>query len=161
MKKKRVMNEKPLNAETPVEFLRSWITANAFFFDRNQGEIPPKKIALADWQLVVAGEVEYPLKLTFDQIYRMPKAGVANTLECSGNSRSLFNEKAKGNPWTIGGVGNAVWGGIWLGDLLKEAGLTDRANHVAFEGFDKSGRAAGIDFVRSIPIEKAMFGLDI
>jgi DMSO/TMAO reductase YedYZ molybdopterin-dependent catalytic subunit len=156
MKKKRVMNEKPLNAETPVEFLRSWITANAFFFDRNQGEIPPKKIALADWQLVVAGEVEHPLKLTFDQIYRMPKAGVANTLECSGNSRSLFDEKAKGNPWTIGGVGNAVWGGVWLKDLLKTAVLKDTAQHVAFEGFDKPLGSAQIRFIRSIPLAKAM-----
>lgn len=48
----------------------------------------------------------------------MPKALIASTIECSGNSRSLLKEKASGNPWTIGGVGNAVWGGVWLRDLL-------------------------------------------
>ena len=156
MKKMRIMSEKPLNAETPVEYLRSWITANSFFFDRNQGEIPPKKITLADWQLVVEGEVKNPLRLNFDQIYRMPKASVANTLECSGNSRSLFAESARGNPWTIGGVGNAVWGGLWLKDLLKAAVPKDTARHVAFEGFDKPLGSAQIQFIRSIPLAKAM-----
>ena len=43
---KRVMSEKPLNAETPPERLRSWITANDVFFDRNQGQIPQEKISL-------------------------------------------------------------------------------------------------------------------
>lgn len=53
--KMRVMSEKPLNAETPNEYLRSWITANSVFFDRNQGEIPQKPIALADWELAIEG----------------------------------------------------------------------------------------------------------
>ena len=35
----RVMSERPLNAETPAEYLRSWITANAIFFARNQGVV--------------------------------------------------------------------------------------------------------------------------
>jgi DMSO/TMAO reductase YedYZ molybdopterin-dependent catalytic subunit len=152
----RVMSAKPLNAETAVAHLRSWITANSVFFDRNQGEIPAKKMALSKWELMVAGEVEQPLKLTFGQIYRMPKAIVCNTLECSGNSRSLFDEKAKGNPWTIGGVGNAVWGGVWLKDVLKNAALKDTARHVAFEGFDKPLGSAQIQFIRSIPLAKAM-----
>ena len=86
----------------------------------------------------------------------MPKAIVADTLECSGNGRSLLKEKAKGNPWTVGGVGNAVWGGVWLKDVLHRAGLKKSAKHVGFEGFDKPVGSAGIKFVRSIPIEKAL-----
>jgi DMSO/TMAO reductase YedYZ molybdopterin-dependent catalytic subunit len=68
----------------------------------------------------------------------------------------LLKDKASGNPWTIGGVGNAIWGGIWLKDVLEKAGLKDDARHVAFEGFDKPLGKAGIKFIRSIPIEKAM-----
>jgi len=94
--------------------------------------------------------------LTFEDIQRLPKVEVANTLECSGNSRSLLKDKASGNPWTIGGVGSAVWGGIWLKDLLENASLQDGARHVGFEGFDKPLGSAGIKFIRSIPIEKAM-----
>ena len=154
--KMRVMNEKPLNAESPIEYLRSWITANSIFFDRNQGEIPEKPIALSEWELVIEGEVEEPLRVHFDQIYRMPKDTVVNTLECSGNSRSLLGEKASGNPWTIGGVGNAVWGGVWLRDLLNKSGLKKSARQVAFEGLDKPLGAKPVQFIRSIPIEKAM-----
>jgi DMSO/TMAO reductase YedYZ molybdopterin-dependent catalytic subunit len=157
-KTKRIMTEKPLNAETPAEHLRSWITANAVFFDRNQGDIPASKDLFKDWHLVIEGELQKSLTLTMKQLLSMPKDIVANTLECSGNSRSLLEKKASGNPWTIGGVGNAVWGGVWLGDLLKMAGLKQSARHVAFEGLDKPLGSARIKFIRSIPIEKALSG---
>jgi hypothetical protein len=45
-KKMRVMTEKPLNAETPIEFLRTWTTGNEVFFKRNQGKIMEKPVAL-------------------------------------------------------------------------------------------------------------------
>jgi DMSO/TMAO reductase YedYZ molybdopterin-dependent catalytic subunit len=154
--KMRVMTERPLNAETPTVSLRSWITDNDVFFKRNQGKFPDAPINLAQWVLRVVGLVENEISLTFEDIRRRPKVEVADTLECSGNSRSLLNKKAVGNPWTIGGVGNAIWGGIWLKDLLEEAGLQDNARHVGFEGFDKPMGRAGIKFIRSIPIEKAM-----
>lgn len=155
-KSMRIMTERPLNAETPVERLRSWITPNDVFFDRNQGKIPDSPVDLADWVLTIDGEVKAPLTLDMEQLLRCPKATVSNTLECSGNSRSLLEQKASGNPWTIGGVGNAVWGGVWLKDLLTDAGLTDAAAHVAFEGMDTPLGKAQINFIRSIPIEKAM-----
>jgi DMSO/TMAO reductase YedYZ molybdopterin-dependent catalytic subunit len=154
--KMRIMSEKPLNAETPISYLRSWITANTVFFDRNQGEIPQEPFSLAEWQLLIEGLVEEPFQLSYDQIMRMPKAIVSNTLECSGNGRSLLAEKASGNPWTIGGVGNAVWGGVWLKDLLDLARLKPEAKHVAFQGLDKPIGSSGISFIRSIPLNKAM-----
>ncbi len=87
--KMRIMSEKPLNAETPIEYLRSWVTPNAVFFDRNQGAIPPRRISLKNWSLTIEGEVQRPRSFSLDQIQRMPKASVANTVECSGNGRSL------------------------------------------------------------------------
>jgi sulfite oxidase len=155
-KKMRIMSERPLNAETPIPSLRSWITANSVFFDRNQSEIPPENISLEEWRLRIDGEVATPLDITFDQIIRMPKAIVANTLECSGNGRALLDKKATGNPWTIGGVGNAVFGGVWLKDVLKMAQPSPQTKHVAFEGLDKPLGSAGVKFIRSIPLEKAM-----
>jgi DMSO/TMAO reductase YedYZ molybdopterin-dependent catalytic subunit len=155
-KKMRVMTEKPLNAETPIESLRTWTTDNALFFKRNQGQIMQRPIKLSAWKLNIDGLVKHNLTLGFEEIRRMPKAEVANTLECSGNSRSLLAEKASGNPWTVGGVGNAIWGGVWLRDLLAKAELEKDARHVSFEGFDKPLGKAGIKFIRSIPLEKAM-----
>lgn len=155
-KKMRVMTEKPLNAETPIEYLRSWITDNDMFFKRNQGQIMEKPINLSDWKLSVAGLVERKISLTFEDIRRRPKVELAGTLECSGNSRSLLKRKASGNPWTIGGVGNIIWSGVWLKELLEEAELQENARHVSFEGLDKPLGSAGIKFIRSIPLEKAM-----
>jgi DMSO/TMAO reductase YedYZ molybdopterin-dependent catalytic subunit len=154
--KMRIMTEKPLNAETPITYLRSWITSNAVFFDRNQGEIPQEPVSTAQWRLLIDGRVEAPIQLSYDQITRMPKAIASNTLECSGNGRSLLAQKASGNPWTIGGVGNAVWGGVWLRDLLARARPMPDAKHVAFQGMDKPIGSSGVSFIRSIPLEKAM-----
>ena len=154
--KMRIMTERPLNAETPISHLRSWITSNAVFFDRNQGEIPQEPVSTAEWRLLIDGLVEEPLQLSYDQITRMPKTIVSNTLECSGNGRSLLAQKASGNPWTIGGAGNAVWGGVWLRDLLARARPTRDAKHIAFQGMDKPVGSSGVPFIRSIPLEKAL-----
>ena len=152
----RVMTETPRNAETPRRSLQSWITANAVFFDRNQAEIPKSPVDLDTWRLAIDGKVNTAIELDFNTLLDMPKAIAANTMECSGNSRSLLQQKASGNPWTIGGVGNGVWGGVWLRDVLNKAGITASARHVAFEGFDKPLGKAQIQFIRSIPLEKAM-----
>ena len=154
--KMRVMTENPLNAETPIKRLRTWITDNEVFFKRNQGMFPESPVDLGAWSLTLDGFIDRELNLNFDHILAMPKAVVANTLECSGNSRSLLKEKASGNPWTIGGVGNALWGGVWLRDLINQAGLKAEAKHVCFEGFDIPKGKAQIKFIRSIPVEKAM-----
>lgn len=108
--KLRIMTKNPLNAETPTERLRTWITDNNLFFKRNQGMFPDSPVDLDNWSLTVDGLVDEELNLKFSDILRMQKVEIANTLECSGNSRSLLPQKASGNPWTIGGVGNAIWG---------------------------------------------------
>ncbi len=154
--RQRILSEKPLNAETPPEHLLSWITANRVFFSRNQGAIPRRKVDLRRWRLSVEGEVGRPLKLGMEDLLRLPRAIAADTLECSGNGRALLAERASGNPWTVGGVGNAVWGGTWLRELLAAAGLKPTAAHVAFQGLDRPLGAAGIPFIRSIPLEKAL-----
>jgi DMSO/TMAO reductase YedYZ molybdopterin-dependent catalytic subunit len=153
---RRVMTERPLNAETPAEHLRSWITPNAVFFSRNQGAIPPRRVSLRRWSLTVDGLVRSPRTLGLDEIRRMPRAIVSDTLECSGNGRALLSERAAGNPWAIGGVGNAVWGGVWLRDVLLPCCPDATAAHVAFEGFDRPLGSAGVKFIRSIPLAKAL-----
>jgi DMSO/TMAO reductase YedYZ molybdopterin-dependent catalytic subunit len=150
------MTEKPLNAETPIESLRTWTTDNEVFFKRNQGQIMQRPVKLSTWKLTVEGLVKNSLTLTFEDIRRMPKVEVANTLECSGNSRSLLKKKASGNPWAVGGVGNAIWGGALLRDLFDQAELEKGAQHVSFEGLDKPLGSAGVKFIRSIPLEKAI-----
>ena len=64
----RVMTPRPRNAETPRPYLRSWITANKVFFDRNQGEIPETEIDLSTWRLTISGEVETPFTADFEYL---------------------------------------------------------------------------------------------
>ncbi|WP_455383135.1 sulfite oxidase [Salinispira pacifica] len=152
----RTMTENPFNAESDIATLRSWVTPNSRFFSRNQSQMFTDPVPIDDWELFIDGEVDHPLTLRYGDILNMPKVTVANTIECSGNGRSLLRKPARGNPWTIGGVGNAIWAGIWLGDLLRQAGLRPGARHIAFEGMvDPSGKARN-SFVRSIPVEKAL-----
>ena len=102
-KEMRVMTEKPLNAETPAAYLQSWLTGSDVFFKRNQGQIMSSPVDLESWRLSIEGLVEEGVELSFSDILAMPKVEMAVTLECSGNGRSLLQEKASGNPWTIGG----------------------------------------------------------
>ena len=60
-KKIRIMTEKPLNAETPVESLRTWTTDNKVFFKRNQGQFADSPVALSDWTLSLDGLVQNEL----------------------------------------------------------------------------------------------------
>jgi sulfite oxidase len=151
----RILTENPLNAETPAEHLRSWITANPVFFHRNQSELK-EKVSLDDWRLDIDGLVEMPRRLSFAEILSLPKTIQANTLECSGNGRALLKEPASGNPWTTGAVGNAVWGGVWLREVLALARPKEEARHAAFEGLDEPAGKAKIKFIRSIPLDKAL-----
>jgi len=80
-KKMRVMTEKPLNAETPIENLRTWITDNAVFFKRNQGQFKDLSIQLSDWRLGIEGLVKQEISLTFADIKRLLREEVADTLE--------------------------------------------------------------------------------
>lgn len=82
--KMRVMSERPLNAETHVKDLRTWITDNDIFFKRNQGQIPENPVSLDDWRLSVDGQVVNTLSLSFEDIRRLPKVEVANTLDVPG-----------------------------------------------------------------------------
>ncbi len=152
----RILSEKPLNAETPVAGLQSWITSNSVFFKRNQEMIMQSPVSLATWRLSVQGLVKEKIEISFSEILAMPKVEVASTMECSGNGRSLLGEKAPGNPWIIGGVGNAVWGGVRLDQVLERAGIAPEARHVGFEGLDNPLVAGAKKFIRSIPLEKAM-----
>ncbi|MEL7221332.1 MAG: molybdopterin-dependent oxidoreductase, partial [Bacteroidota bacterium] len=50
-----VLNDKPINAETPPFLLDDELTPNSLFFVRNNG-IPPVNIDVAKWTLTIEGE---------------------------------------------------------------------------------------------------------
>jgi sulfite oxidase len=82
-----------------------------YFSSAIRGSLWRHQSKLTDWKLGIEGLVDKKLSLTYEDIRRRSKVELTSTMECSGNSRSLLKEKASGNPWTIGGVGNAIWSG--------------------------------------------------
>ena len=153
-----VLNDRPLNAETPAHLLDDAITPTERHFVRNNG-IPPQAVDASTWALTVDGLVETPLTLGIDDLKRrFDVVTRALTLECAGNGRAFFDPKATGSQWTYGAVACSEWTGVRLADVLKAAGVKDAVVYTAHEGADThtSGAASGLPISRGVPIAKAM-----
>jgi DMSO/TMAO reductase YedYZ molybdopterin-dependent catalytic subunit len=141
-----------LTLEMPMSRLTSWITPVESFFVRNNLLMPD--VDLSIWHLSVTGEVERPITFTYAEFMQLASASVTNTIECAGNGRVNFSPRIGGVPWGRGGVGNAVFEGPPLAQILRLARLKPTAKHVAFRGLDVVPQGAS-DFIRSIPLDKA------
>ncbi|MCB9235836.1 MAG: sulfite oxidase [Bacteroidia bacterium] len=154
-----VLNDRPLNAETPVHLLDPEVTPGDLFFVRNNG-IPPVNPSKRNWQLVIEGESAVTKKvLTLDDLKtKFREYSYQLTLECGGNGRKEFFPPAKGNQWTYGAVGCATWTGVRLKDVLNYAGVKADAVYVGYEGADThlNGDSGKKPISRGIPIAKAM-----
>jgi sulfite oxidase len=150
----------PLNAETPLEALcRSHVTPTELFYVRNHDAIPD--VDPDAYRLKIGGEVREPLVLSLRDLRdRFPRADVTATIACAGNRRSELSRLApipEAVQWGPGAIGNAVWAGARLADVLATAGVRAEARHVDFTGLDLptvEGRAQAFD--GSIPIDKAL-----
>jgi DMSO/TMAO reductase YedYZ molybdopterin-dependent catalytic subunit len=153
-----VLNDRPVNAETPAHLLDDPITPTNRLFIRNNG-VPPENADPAAWILAVEGEVENPLQLTIDDLKsRFEVVTLQLQLECGGNGRAGFNPPASGNQWTVGAVGCPQWTGVRLADVLNAAGVKPTAVYTGHHGADThlSGDPAKEPISRGVPIDKAM-----
>lgn len=156
-----VLNDKPINAETPPYLLDDRQTPGNLFFVRNNG-IPPKKedIDIQQWTLTIEGEsakVKKTYKLA-DLKAKFKNYTYHLTLECGGNGRKEFNPPAKGNQWSTGAVGCAAFTGVRLKDVLNDVGIKPDAVYIGYYGEDThlSGDPQKDPISRGVPIEKAM-----
>jgi len=148
---------RPPNYETPVEYFRTPMTANRAFFVRwHLAAIP--QVALKDWKLAVGGEsAERSLNFTMNELRKEFKpAQVTAVCQCSGNRRGLFEPHVPGVEWGVGAMGNAVWKGVRLKDVLQKAGVKGDAVEVVFDGADHGAIDKTPDFVKSLPIDMAL-----
>ena len=154
-----LLNDKPINAETPAHLLDAALTPSDLFFVRNNG-IPPQVPDSKNWTLTIDGEsaVSHKKYSISELQKRFENVSYELTLECGGNGRSEFSPPAKGNQWTTGAVGCAKWTGIRLADVLNDAGIKDDAVYIGYTGadshlsLDPSKRAIS----RGVPIAKAL-----
>ena len=157
----RILGDRPLNAETPVTLLDAEITPTEHHFVRNNGHVPERaeQKNLTGWNLTIDGEVNRPLRFTLEELRRnYPAHTRALVLECAGNGRAGFHPSASGNQWTLGGVGCALYTGVLLKDVLKDAGVKSSAVYLAYVAEDPHlSRLPEKDAIsRGVPMAKAL-----
>lgn len=115
--------------------LSTEVTPNDEFYIVSKNFIDPE-VSLEGWNLGIAGLVENPFLLTYDEIIAMPSVEQFITLECISNS--------------VGGdlISNAKWKGVPLKLILERAKLKPGVIDISFQATD--------GYSESIPLEMAM-----
>jgi sulfite oxidase len=81
-----VRTQKPFNAEAPKEILSEYITPNDLFYVRNH--LPVPNVNPEDYVLEVGGEGLPTVKLTLEDLKKLPAVTVTATIQCAGQRRN-------------------------------------------------------------------------
>ncbi|HUJ18159.1 MAG TPA: molybdopterin-dependent oxidoreductase [Nitrospirota bacterium] len=152
-----LVTSRPPQLETPFPYFKELITPNEAVFVRWHIANVPTSVDLDTWRLTIGGNTEKELQLSMNEL-RTKFAPVRYTavIQCSGNSRSLFEPRVAGGQWKNGAMGNVTWTGARLKDILNAAGLKEGSVDVAFDGLDGPPLPSVPDFVKSLPVDKAL-----
>jgi sulfite dehydrogenase (cytochrome) subunit A len=148
---------RPPNYETPLADLVPAFTRNDTFFVRYHLMVIPV-VDVRTWRLQVGGPgAQRPATLSLHDLkHDYERVSLAAVNQCSGNRRGLFTPRVPGVQWGNGAMGNALWGGVRLRDVLRKAGVAAAAVEVAFNGADMPVLPATPDFLKSIPVARAL-----
>jgi len=133
-----LLTARPPQLETPLSYFDRAITPNDAFFVRYH---------------------IFPIPM--DDLKKFPRASVTAVAQCSGNSRGRFAPRVLGGQWGDGAMGNAVWTGARLQDVLKAAGARSGALDVTFDGLDKPAFPTVPDFVKALDVQRIMNDPDV
>jgi DMSO/TMAO reductase YedYZ molybdopterin-dependent catalytic subunit len=129
----------PAGSDLRIPGLTPFITPNASFYRVDTAivlpEIPPDA-----WQLRIHGMVAREMTLSFDELIRRPLTADYITLTCVSN--------------TVGGplAGNALWVGVPLASLLRQAGIRAGATQLLCSSAE--------GFTSGTPVQSVMDGRD-
>jgi DMSO/TMAO reductase YedYZ molybdopterin-dependent catalytic subunit len=148
--------DRPPNYEAPLEYFRTPITPNDQFFVRyHLADIPD--IDIAGYKIKVDGDgAGTSIELTLDELKKMPAVEVVAVNQCSGNRRGLSTPHVPGVEWGYGAMGCARWRGVRLKDVLDKVGIKKECIEIALNGADGPVFDKTPDFIKSIPIWRAM-----
>jgi DMSO/TMAO reductase YedYZ molybdopterin-dependent catalytic subunit len=151
---------RPPLLETPFEvFDQGVFTPNDRFYVRWHLANIPNSIDPVTFRLNIRGHVQQPIALTLDELVREFKPfEIAAVNQCSGNSRGFFSPRVAGGQWANGAMGNAVWKGVRLKDVLDRAGLKAGALQVRLSGLDTGVLAQTPNFMKALAIDHARDG---
>src|SRR5262249_10911384 len=104
------------------------------FYEVSKNPFDPE-VNASKWQLLVGGLVEKPYSLTYAEFASLPAVEQYATLECIDNQ--------------VGGnlIGNALWRGVRLRDLLERAALRQGVVDIVLRADD--------GYTDSIPLDRA------
>lgn len=138
------LTDRPVQLETPRHYFLTPFTPNAAFYVRWHLDEIPNAVSLSDWRLLFEGNVEKNPALSMSDLIRQFKpVSIAVVNQCSGNSRSRFQPRVPGGQWGNGAMGNAVFTGVRLKELLELAGVKPGSSMVQFEGLDRGRGPVG------------------
>jgi DMSO/TMAO reductase YedYZ molybdopterin-dependent catalytic subunit len=155
-----IRQKEPVNLETPLDQVDSYLTPAELFYIRSHFTAPT--MDPASYRLRVDGAVGRPLALSLPELKSMGSETRPATLECAGNGRVFLVPQVPGAQWELGAVGNAEWTGVPLRVLLERAGLEDAACEIVLEGADQGTPGeqpippGPISYARSVPRDKAL-----
>src|SRR6185369_3407932 len=110
---------RPPLLETPFEvFDKGVFTPNDQFYVRWHWAVIPTEVDVDSFRLRVHGHVNKELSLALSDILSLPRVELAAVNQCSGNSRGFFQPRIPGAQWSNGAMGNALWTGVRLRDVL-------------------------------------------
>ena len=95
----------------------------------------PEPVSRDTWQWLFGGQVRQPHPFTWADLQSMPLVEQMHTMECIGNP--------------VGGrlLGNLVWQGVRLRDLMAIANPTPGSDHVVISGSDEYFTSVPLDLV--------------
>ncbi len=152
-----VLSPRPPLLETPFSVFDTGVfTPNDAFFVRWHLSGIPTSIDTRTFRIAVKGTVDRHLFLSLDDLrHRFEPVEIAAVNQCSGNSRGFFGPRVTGGEWQNGAMGNALWKGVRLKDVLAKAGVRAGAKQVQFNGLETPVLPQTPDFKKSLDLEVA------
>jgi len=153
-----LLTSRPVQLETPFGvFNEGVMTPNDAFFVRWHLAGVPTTIDVNTFRINVHGLVDSARQLSVaDLKTEFEPVEIAAVCQCSGNSRGFFSPRVPGGEWANGAMGNALWKGARLRDVLTKAGVKDGAVQVRVNGAETPVLSATPPFIKAIDIDLAM-----
>lgn len=106
-----------------IKGLSKEVTPNDVFYTVSKNVFNPE-VNVKKWQLEITGLVNKPFTLNYDQLKALPSVTQHATLICISNE--------------VGGdlIGNALWKGVPVADLLRTAGVKPEAKKIVLHAYD-------------------------
>lgn len=152
------LTSRPPQLETPFEvFNQGIVTPNDAFFVRYHLSGLPMEIDPEKFRVSVCGKVKTPLTLSLlDLKSKFKNVELYAVNQCSGNSRGFSNPRVGGGQLGNGAMGNALWKGVRLKEVLEKAGVDPSATFVSFDGLDRPLIPETPDFIKALKLDHAM-----